>query len=267
MVPGMWARDTAGALTRTVADCALMMGVISGYDPQDAFSASLPVPDYMASLTDDIGGMRIGIVKELLYAEHLDPEVHDLVREAISVLRRLGARVEEVSLPLLSVIGIVDSAARSERIALQWTDLMTRPRDFDVVVRRSALVPGLLPAALYQRALQALSMIRSQVLDACQRYDILLSPTRPTPPPLIQKTKGRLVSKEDALLQLRRFSFNTPAAVAAIPAISVPCGFTESGLPVGLQLMAKRFDEESIFRMAYAYERNTAWHTMRPPLD
>ena len=144
---------------------------------------------------------------------------------------------------------------------------MSRPSDYGPALRRSALVPGLLPAAPYQRAIQAIGLIRSQILDACQRYDVLLSPTRPTPAPLIEATKKPLGSKEEAVLRLRRFSFNIPAALAATPAISVPCGFTAKGLPVGLQLMGKRFDEETVLRAAHAYEQSTPWHTMRPPLD
>ena len=147
-----------------------------------------------------------------------------LFNEAVGTLRRLGAEMEEVSLPLLPIMGIVDQAGRSERIAVQWRDLMTRPRDYDPALRRSALVPGLLPAAAYQRAIQAIGLIRSQILDACQRYDVLISPTRPAPAPLIEATKKPLGSKEEAVLRLKRFSFNIPAALAATPAISVPCG-------------------------------------------
>ena len=266
MVPGGWAKDTAGPLTRTVADCALMMGVIAGHDPQDPFSSTLPVPDYSASLHGDVKGMRIGIITELIHAEHIDPEVQAVVREAARVLEGLGAHVEEVSIPLAPIMGIVNAAIGSERIAIQWSDLMSRPRDYDVAVRRPALVPGLLPAALHQRALQALHLIRAQVLEACDRYDVLLSPTRPTPPALIEDTKKLPRSKEEALLALRRFSFTSPAALSATPAISVPCGFTQGGLPIGLQLQAKRFDEASVFRAAHAYEQATPWHTMRPPL-
>jgi len=103
-------------------------------------------------------------------------------------------------------------------------------------------------------------------LDACQRFDVLLTPYQPAPPPRIDDTKKPLLSKEQALNELRNFSFSTAAPVSGIPAVSIPCGFTQAGLPIGLQIMAKRFDEESVFKAAYAYEQDTQWHTMRPPV-
>ena len=266
MVPGSWPKDTAGPLTRTVADCALLMGVISGYDPESTFTARLPVPDYAAALDGDVRGMRVGVIRELLEAEQLSPEVGAAFREAVAVLGRLGAVVEEVSLPLTPLLGVVNAAIGSERIAVQWSDLTTRARDYDVAVRRPVLVPGLLPAALYQRATQALTLIRGQILEACEEYDVLVSPTRPVPPALIEETKRPLRTREEALRALRHFSFTSPAALSGTPAISVPCGFTERGLPMGLQIMGKRFDEATVLRAAYAYEGGTRWHAMRPAL-
>jgi aspartyl-tRNA(Asn)/glutamyl-tRNA(Gln) amidotransferase subunit A len=175
--------------------------------------------------------------------------------------------VEEVSLPLLPLMAIVGAATGSERIAVQWSYLRARPREYDLAVRRASLVPGLLPAAVYQRAIQARSLIRAQILEACDRYDVLVSPARAIPPPTIEETKKPLRSKDEALRQLHHFSFSTPAALSATPAISVPCGFTKNGLPFGLQVIAKRYDEGSVLRVADAYERNTPWGTKRPPLD
>ncbi len=266
MAPGSWSKDTAGPLTRTVADCALLLGVISGYDPESTFTARLPTPDYAAALDGDIRGMRVGVIRELLEAEQLSPEVGAAFREAVAVLGSLGAVVEEVSLPLTPLLGAVNAAMGSERIAVQWNDLTTRARDFDVAVRRPVLVPGLLPAALYQRATQALTLIRGQILAACEEYDVLVSPTRPVPPALIEDTKRPLRTREEALRALRHFSFTSLAALSGTPAISVPCGFTEKGLPMGLQIMAKRFDEATVLRAAYAYEGGTRWHAMRPAL-
>ena len=107
--------------------------------------------------------------------------------------------------------------------------------------------------------------MRNQVLEACDRCDVLLSPYQAAPSPRIEDTKKPLTSKAQALDEIRDFSFSTAAPIAGIPAISIPCGFSQDRLPIGLQIMAKRFDEEAVFRAAHAYEQDTAWHAMRPP--
>ena len=266
VIPGMWSQDTAGPLTRTVSDCALLMNVIAGYDANDPISANLPVPDYLCVLDGDVKGMRVGVIKETMEAGHLDPGVKSLVDEAVSKFRALGALIEEVSIPAITLSGVISGAGGSDRTALQWKYLAQSSHQYDAAARRFNLLPGLLPASLYQRALQLRSHLRSQVLEACQRYDVLLSPYQPTPPPRIEDTKRPLASKEQALQEIWNFSFSTAAPVAGIPAICLPCGFTQEGLPIGLQIMADRFDEEAVFRAAYAYEQETPWHRMRPPV-
>ena len=209
---------------------------------------------------------RVGVIKEMLEAEHLNPEIKASVEDAARWFERMGASVEEVSIPLIKVSGIFNGALGSARTALQWTYLMERPHEYDAATRRFSLLPALLPASLYQRALQLRSLMRSQVLDACERYDALLSASQATPPPRIEDSKRPVRSKEQALDQLRRFSYRLGASFAGVPAISVPCGFTPDGLPIGLQIMGKRFDEEAVLRAAHAFEQDTPWHTMRPPV-
>ncbi len=266
VIPAVWSQDTAGPLTRTVADCAVLMNVIAGYDPNDPITANLPVPDYTAVLDGNIRGMRVGVVRETMEAAHLHAEVKAAFAEALPRFEDLGATVEEVSIPTITLSGVISGAGGSDRTALQWKHLMQSPEQYDAAARRFNLLPGLLPAALYQRALQLRNLLRGQVLEACERYDVLLSPYQATPPPRIQDTKRPLASKEQALDEIRNFSFSNAAPFAGVPAISVPCGFTQDGLPLGLQIMAKRFDEEAVFRAAHAYEQNTPWHTMRPPV-
>jgi len=266
VIPGMWAQDTAGPLTRSVADCALLMNIISGYDPKDPISAELPVPDYIAALDGDIKGLRVGVIKEMFEAAHLHHEVKACVEEAIRRFEGLGATVEEISIPNINLSNVISSTGGSDRTALQWKHLMQSPQQYDVASRRFNLLPGLIPASLYQRGLQLRSLLRGQILNACEQFDVLLTPAQPTPPPRIQDTKRPLESKQQALDELWAFSFSTPAAFAGVPAISLPCGFTQDGLPIGLQIMAKRFDEEAVFRAAYAYEQDTPWHAMRPPV-
>lgn len=269
VIPALWAQDTAGPLTRTVADCAVLMNLIAGYDPNDINSAHLPVPDYTAALHDDVSGMRVGLVKEMMEAEHLHPDVKAAIQEAARVFESMGAIVEEVSIPLLNMTGVIGSATGSDRTALQWGHLTQRSHQYDAATRRFNLLPGIVPAAIYQRALQLRSLLRQQVLDACEACDVVLSPCQPTPPPTIEATKRPLVSREDAQRELRHYSFSSPASIAGVPAISIPCGFSPAGfgeIPIGLQIMAKRYDEEAVFQAAHAFEQNTHWHTLRPPI-
>ena len=266
VIPALWAQDTAGPLTRTVADCALLMGLIAGHDPNDLHTANLPVPDYTASLHGDVAGMRVGLLTEMMNAEHLHPDVKAAVQEAAGVFEGMGAIVEEVSIPLIALSGVIGSAAGSDRTALQWSHLTQRSRQFDAATRRFNLMPGLVPAGVYQRALQLRSLIRGQVLDACQRYDVVISPCQPAPPPTIEATRRPLQSREDARRELRSYSFSAPAAFAGVPAISIPCGFSQDGLPIGLQIMAQPYAEEAVFQAAHAFEQNTRWHTARPPV-
>ena len=266
VIPAVWSQDTAGPLGRTVADCALMMNVIAGYDPNDSLSANLPVPDYTAALDGDIKGMRVGVIKETMEAGHLHPEVKAAVEEALRRFEGLGATVDQVSIPTIALSGVISGAGGSDRTALQWRHLMEASHQYDAAARRFNLLPGLLPSSLSQRALQLRSLLRAQTLDACRRYDVLVSPYQSSPPPRIEDTKRPLTSKEQALEEMRRFSFSNAAPFAGIPAISIPCGFSQDRLPIGLQIMAKRFDEEAVFRAAHAYEQDTLWHTMRPPV-
>ncbi len=265
MIASVWYQDTAGPLTRTVADCALLMNIIAGYDPRDTATTDLPVPDYTAVLDGSVKGMRIGIVKETQEAPHIDGEVKAAVSEAAKVFESLGATVEEVSLPMIKLSGMFNNALGSGRTALQWQYLNERPEDYDVAVRRYAILPALLPAGLLQRVYQLRSLVRQQVLSACDRFDLLISACQPAPPPTIADTKRQPTSKEDAAREATRFSPGAIATYAGIPALSVPCGFSKDGLPIGLQVMAKRYDEEAVFKAAYAYEQHTSWHTMLPP--
>ncbi|MFQ6026937.1 MAG: amidase, partial [Dehalococcoidia bacterium] len=266
VIPALWTQDTAGPLGRTVADCALLMNAIAGPDVNDPISANLPVPDYTAALGREVRGLRVGVVTEMLEADHIHPDVQASVREAVRRFEGMGAQVEEISLPLVTLCNLIAGATGSDRTALQWVNLKQHPDQYDAASRRFNLLPGVIPASLYQRVVQLRSLLRQQVLDACERFDILLTPCQPTPPPTIEDTKRPITTKAEALDDLRRYSLSTPAAIAGIPAISLPGGFSQERLPIGLQIMAKRYDEESVFQAAHAYEQHTTWHTMRPPV-
>lgn len=265
MIASSWNQDTAGPIARSVADCALLLEAVAGFDANDLMSARLPVPSYSSWLDGDIRGMRVAVIKEAIDAPHLDPRIRQLTLGAVGVLRSLGAEVEEVSMPLITMTALINNALHSPRVALQWTHLNATPELYDAGVRRNTLISALIPAATYQRALQLRSQLRAQALGILERFDVTVAPAYAQFPPRIADTKSEPPTKEAAVEQMRKYGFHTPANYSGAPAMSVPMGFSDDGLPIGLHVMAKRFDETSIFRIAHAYEQATPWHTMRPP--
>jgi aspartyl-tRNA(Asn)/glutamyl-tRNA(Gln) amidotransferase subunit A len=260
--------DAAGPLTRTVADTALVLGVLAGHDPKDPLTSCRPVPSYRAALAEDLAGLRIGLVRELTYGPGTDPEVRSAVVEAGRVLTKLGATVDEVSLPTVPLSGAVFMAiCDSDATPAHQGWLRTGPRAYDQATRRRLYTASILPAALYHQATRARARIREEIRAALDSHDLLLSPTAGTAAPPIARESEPVRSKEGAA---RRFfgyrSYTTPYSLAGTPAISVPCGFTTLGLPIGLQLAGRAFDEPTVLRAAHAFEQATAWHTRRPPL-
>jgi aspartyl-tRNA(Asn)/glutamyl-tRNA(Gln) amidotransferase subunit A len=266
--PLSWSMDAAGPLSRTVEDSALVLGIVAGHDPKDPLTSRRPVPDYAGALGGTLRGLRIGVVRELTLGPHTDPEVRDAVRQAATVLGKLGAELSEVSLPLVPLAGVVFMAlADSEGAGLHLHWLRTRPGDYDRGTRRRLLAASLLPTAIYHQAQRARALIRAQVLDALAHQDVLLAPTAPRPAARIADMVARITSKEEAAGRFfTRRSFTTPASLAGTPALSVPCGFSASGLPIGLQVVGRRFADAIVLRVGHAYEQATDWHHRRPPL-
>lgn len=266
--PLCWSMDAAGPITRTVEDAAFLLGAIAGYDPRDPFTSRRPVPDYLAALRDDVRGLRIGVIRELTAGAETDPEVRQAVTDAARQLERLGADVEETSLPLLPLAGAVFMAlADSEAAGLHQPWLRTRAMDYDRATRRRLLTASLLPAAVYHRAARARVLIRRQLLAALDRYDLLLCPTGHRAAPLITEGRAPITERQQVAGRFfTRRSYTAPAALAGTPAIALPCGFTRSGLPISLQLVGRPFDEAMALRAAHAYEGAAGWLAHRPRL-
>jgi aspartyl-tRNA(Asn)/glutamyl-tRNA(Gln) amidotransferase subunit A len=265
--PLSWSMDTPGPLGRTVEDVAWLLQAIAGYDPRDALSSREPVPDYTRTLADGVRGLRIGIVRELTFGPETDAEVRGAVVEAARCLERLGAVVEEISLRLVPLAGAIFMAladADGAGVHARW--LRTRAAEYDQGTRRRLLTAGLIPAALHQRAARARALIRAEMRDALARHELLLSPTAHQAAPPIAAGRSAITSRDQVAGRFfTRRSYVTPAALAGLPAIAVPCGFTRSGLPIGLQLIGRHFDEATVLRAAYAYEQQTEWGRRRPP--
>lgn len=282
--------DQIGPITKDVADSALLMNIISGHDERDTTSADIAVPDYTKSLVKDVKGLKIGIPKEY-FIEGIDKDVKSALEKAINVLKDLGAVCSEVSLPhteyAVSVYYIVATAEASSNLArfdgvrygyrasghqsarapVSMIDMVaqTRGEGFGAEAKRRIILGTFVLSsgyydAYYLKAQKARTLIRNDFNEAFKKFDCIITPTSPT---AAFKIGERL---SDPLSMYLSDIFTISANLAGIPAISIPCGFTKENLPIGMQILAKPFDEETIFRAAYTYEQNTDWHTKKPKL-
>jgi aspartyl-tRNA(Asn)/glutamyl-tRNA(Gln) amidotransferase subunit A len=267
--PLSWSLDTPGPLTRTVEDAALVLGVIAGPDPGDPLMRQAPPPDVITPLRSGVRGLKVGVIRELAVGGDTDPEVRAAVLAAADVLRGLGAIVDEVSLPLLPLAGAVFMAiADSEGAGRHRQWLATRGQDYDAGTRRRLVTAGLIPTAVYHQATRARALIRAQMLETLSHWDGLLAPTAPRTAPLIAQTQVPITGKGEAAARFfTRRSYTTPFSLAGTPAISIPCGFSAAGLPIGLQIAGRVFDEPTVLRAAWAYEQATPWHREWPVLE
>jgi aspartyl-tRNA(Asn)/glutamyl-tRNA(Gln) amidotransferase subunit A len=265
--PLSWSMDTPGPLGRTVEDAALLLQAIAGYDPKDPLTSRAPVPDYARALGDGVRGLRIGIIRELTFGADTEPEVRDAVVAAARKLETLGAATEEVSLRLVPLAGAIFMAlADADGAGVHHRWLRTRAADYDQGTRRRLLTASLIPSAIQQRAARARALLRAEMLDLLARHDVLLCPTAHQAAPPIAAARAAITTRHEAAGRFfTRRSYVTPAALAGTPAIAVPCGFTRSGLPISVQLIARRFDEATLLRVAHAYEQATDWSKRRPP--
>ena len=262
LMKGIWSMDTVGPISRSVADAAITLGAIAGHDPKDSYSWNKPVPDYLGALDGDISGVRIGVVSELLHDEVVEPETRDVVQRAIAVLGELGALVEEVSIPLTAHANTVSSillAAEPAQNQREW--VLDRLEDYGHDNRIGLLAGSLMPGVAYLKAQKLRSMLRQQVHETLENYDVLVSPTagRPAVP---RQDDPVITSKEMAgrMPYMRTNTFN----LSSTPAVSVPCGFNSGSLPIGLQVAGRPGGDATVLKVAHAYEQATSWHTMRP---
>jgi len=275
--------DQIGTIAKNVRDAAILLGVIAGHDPRDSTSAPVGVPDFEDILGREIKGLKIGIPKEY-FIEGIDRHVGESVRQAIEQLESLGAVPVEVSLPhaeyaiaayyILATSEASSNLARYDGVKYGFRrpgkDLLdmymrTRAEGFGPEVKRRivlgtyALSSGYYEA-YYKKAQQVRTLIKRDFEGAFGEADLIVSPTSPT-------AAFRLGEKtEDPLQMYLSDIFTISVNLAGAPAISVPCGFTTEGLPVGLQLIGRHFDEETVLKAAYAYEQSTEWHKRKPML-
>ena len=267
VLPVCWSMDTVGPVTRTVEDCAITLKAIAGYDPKDAYTSNSPVPDYRQALGGDIKGIKVGVIKEKVHSEDIHPEIRDAVVKAIGDLGELGASVEEVSLPLIEKSGAFSKAITDmEGASVHYEWIKTRAKDYDHNSRVRLLTGILTPAQHYYKAQKLRALLRQQILELLEKVDLLVLASTPVPAPKIPSSPG-VKSREDAdgrIFGVRNYT--GPFNLASTAAVSIPCGFTSDNLPISLQIVSRPFDEETIFKVAYAYEQSTPWHRRRPPI-
>ncbi|HEX9419459.1 MAG TPA: Asp-tRNA(Asn)/Glu-tRNA(Gln) amidotransferase subunit GatA [Methylomirabilota bacterium] len=275
--------DQIGPFAKDVEDAALMLQAIAGHDPMDSTSAAVPVPDYAAGLGQGVEGLKVGIPAEY-FIEGLDPEVETAVRAAIEILKGLGAKTESVSLPHTEyglaayyVIGPAEASSNLARYdgvkyglrvpgARDLIDMYSRTRGagFGAEVKRRVMLGTYVLSAgyydaYYGKAQKVRTLVQRDFQKAFERVDVIVAPTTPS-------AAFRTGEKEDPLSMYLNDVFTIPVNLAGLPGVSVPAGFTKGGLPVGLQVIGKAFDEAAVLRTAKAYEGATEWHKRKPEL-
>jgi aspartyl-tRNA(Asn)/glutamyl-tRNA(Gln) amidotransferase subunit A len=276
--------DQGGPLTKTVEDAALMLNVFAGGDSKDSTSVHIPVPDYLRHLNGDIKGIRVGVPREY-FIKGIDVEIEQSVKKAITLVEDLGCSIEEITLPhteyAVSTYYIIAPSEASSNLArydgvrygfrvpdsnsLRDVYYRTRAEGFGTEVKRRIMIGTYALSAgyydaYYLKAQRVRTLIKRDFEEAFRKIDVIITPTSPEAAFKIRE------KTDDPLKMYLSDIFTIPCNLAGLPGISIPCGFTSSGLPIGLQILGKPFDEETILRVAHAYEAHTNWRGKRPPI-
>jgi aspartyl-tRNA(Asn)/glutamyl-tRNA(Gln) amidotransferase subunit A len=263
--PLAWFFDTIGPMTKTVADCALVFEAIAGHDPKDPRTSRAPIEPFVAG--DDLKGMRVGMVRESVEDGASTDEVAQGLQAALGILQEAGASVAEVSLPLFPHGGLICGGLSDvEGAYVHRHRLRERPEDFDFASRRRLLNGSLISGANYVKLSKLRMLMRRDIMALLGEVDVLVTPTQAEVAPKIATSTG-LTSKEAVLRQFfgaraHRGTFS----LAGVPAMSVPTGFSDGGLPLSMQIVGRPLAENTVFRVGHAYQQRTDWHTKHPPL-
>ena len=263
VIPLSWNLDHAGPMARRVQDAALILQVIAGYDPLDPGCADHPVDDYLSVIASGpagLSGWRIALAEDDFYAR-TDDEIARAVRQAAQVFEQLGAQVEAVPFPGAHEAALANGGMTvSDAAAFHAERLANQPEDFGEDVRQRLQSGASYSLQDYIQARRTQVRLRRQFEQFFERYDLLLTPTTAVPAPLIEGPNA----VEQARLLTR---YTAPFNLTGLPALSLPCGFTQSGLPIGLQIIARPWGEARLLQAAHAYEQSTQWHERRPTTD
>ena len=255
-----WTMDHVGAFARTVRDAALVYQAMIGYDAADPYSCDRPAPDLLAGLGGDVKGVRVGIVTGSFFESQLDPQIGDAFEAAVGIIGQLGVKTTNVTFALAAqahaagtIITIAEAAAAQDEV------MRSSPEELGADIRRQLRMAEFISARQYIRALRVRPVVQQELQELFGRVDVLVTPTTSALP---TRSDGQTSAES-----LTLFARNTrPFSMPGLPAITVPAGFSVEGLPIGLQIIGRPFDEAAVVRLAHAYEQVTPWHQRRPDL-
>jgi aspartyl-tRNA(Asn)/glutamyl-tRNA(Gln) amidotransferase subunit A len=260
-----WSLDHPGPMARTVKDLAILLRVVSGADPKDPHSKAVPVPDYARAITGGIRGVRIGLPTNYFF-DDIETAVGDAVTDAVKRLEKLGGVVVPITIPSLD--GIIDawlSIAVSEAATYHQKTLRKMADLYGNEVRVLLEAGELTLATTYINAQRVRFAWKSSLQETMREIDVILTPTLPNTAMKVGELFSKIGSKEESVFAVSS-RFCAPFNMAGLPAASVPCGFAPNGLPIGLQIVGKPFDERTVLKVSHAFERDTDYHLRRPEL-
>lgn len=258
ILPLSWNLDHAGPITRTVEDAALVLQVIGGYDAGDPASVRTLPGDYLSHLRDAIHGKKAAFAVGNFIEEATDPEVAQAVRQAANVIAEQGISIHEVNMDFLKEAALANALmTQADGAAFHHERMQTHPDWFGADVRLRLETGAKFTSTEYSLARRTQAETRRKLDILFEEYDVLLLPTTPIPAPVLEG--------EDALERARQLTrFTAPFNLSGLPALSLPCGFTRDGLPIGLQVVSRAWNESGALRVGYAFQQVTEWHTMKP---
>jgi aspartyl-tRNA(Asn)/glutamyl-tRNA(Gln) amidotransferase subunit A len=261
-----------GVLTRTVQDCAVVLGYIAGHDPKDPLSSDEPVPNYTKPIGVPVKGMKVGIIKGY-FEQSLVGEVRSAFDEALKTLKVLGMKIEEITIPHIDLVPALQAAStRPEANSDHDQYLRTRPRDYSPGLLYTLIAGLLIPAPVYVTAQRVRRLLCQEFDTAFEKVQVIVAPTLFSTAPTIEECNRGSIEADGNRINLtdRAGNFLTrytiPFNVTGLPTISVCCGFSSSGLPIGMQISAPPFQEGKVLQVAHAYERSAEWYKRNPKL-
>jgi aspartyl-tRNA(Asn)/glutamyl-tRNA(Gln) amidotransferase subunit A len=261
VIPLSWTLDHVGPMTRTVADAALILQEIAGYDPDEITSVRFDVPDYAAALRTSVAGVRVGVARDFFF-RGLDQDIEPATEAALAVLRKLTAGISEVKISADSQEE-VRAIVRDAEVYAYHSDLLRKtPELYQPETLARVRAGSKVSAADYIHARQQIDRTRRTIGGVFRSVDVIVTPTCPVVPPLISEFAGARNGSAEFLA--RNIQNSSPFNVFGLPAISIPCGFTGSGLPIGLQIAGPLGADATVLQVAHAYEQATDWHKRRP---
>jgi aspartyl-tRNA(Asn)/glutamyl-tRNA(Gln) amidotransferase subunit A len=261
VIPLSWTFDHVGPMTRTVADAAIMLQALAGYDAADTSSRQMPIPDYSATLRARVSSLRVGVAREFFFAS-LDPEIEAAINDALAILQRLTAGLRDITVPASTQEQLRAAVRAAEAYAYHAEHVEKTPQLYQPETLARLRMAREVTTVAYVQGRREVDLTRRMIDKAFETVDAIVTPTTAVQPLLISDVaKDVSTSLALATPTIRNTS---PFNVYGWPTISIPCGFTRSGLPIGLQISGPSGDDAVVLRLAHAYEQATEWHTRRP---